>query len=321
MWGVVVRGEGGDSSTTYLLSATHWRDFFAIHMLTGPFSGFLLVPAAIHRLMTGRILDARVGFLLGCALPPFAASWLFGDPLQGFPRDWDLFAPFALASCAAGLACMVWEPLEALAARRLLTTIIAVSLFHTGSWVGINASFGRSFARYQTLPISRGRTEMVVGFWYLNHSRTQEARAWFQRSVAAYPLNNAAQHQLGLFAMDEGRYAEAVTRFRVATLARPDKSNYRLSLVDALVLVGRPGEALSELDVLVSQEPGRAELHACRGIVLVGLGRAVEARAALERASALAPTEPRYGRLIARLDDPQFYPRVLLEDWDWLVLK
>ena len=322
---MVVRGEGAENSLAYLLAAAHWRDFFAIHMLIGPFAGFLVVLVAIYRLATRRILDGRVLFLLVAALPAFGASWLFGDPLQGFPRDWDLFAPFAIIWTTAGLACVVWEPLPARAARLLLATIVVVSVFHTGSWVAINSCFDRSFARYKTLPISRGRTEMVVGFWYLNHGQAQDARAWFERSVAAYPANNAAQHQLGLFDMDAGHYREAVERFRVATLVRPDKGNYRLSLVDALVLDGRPGEALPELDRLAGQggpsAPRQARLHACRGIVLAGLGRMSEAREALERARALDREEPRYRTLLARLDQPGFYRQALREDWDALILK
>jgi Flp pilus assembly protein TadD len=198
---------------------------------------------------------------------------------------------------------------------------VAVSLFHTGPWVALNTSEARSLERYKTLPASKGRTEMVVGYWYLTHGDKPRAREWFERAVAAYPPNNLARHQLGLYAMDEGRYPEAIAHFEMAVRARPDKTNYRLSLVDALVLGGRPAEALPHLETLAAAEPQHPEHWACTGIVLSGLGRTSEARQALERAAALAPGEPRYARLIARLGEPDAYARAVAEDWDALVLK
>lgn len=321
MWSVITRGEGEAARSSSLLSASHWRDVFSVHFLTGPFAGLLVMSAVLHRIVTRRVCEARVLFLFAAALPPVAASLLFSDPGQGLPRDWDVLASFALASAVAGIACIVWEPLPATAVRRLLTVMVLVSLFHTASWVALNASFDRSFARYKTLPISRGRTEMVVGLWYLNHGHREEARSWFHRSVAAYPANNVAQHQLGLFAIDEERYDEAVDRLRVATLARPDKANYRRALVDALVLAGRPAEALPELDVLLEREPRSAPLHACRGVVLAGLDRAAEARVALETARTLEPAAQRYAKLLENLGAPRFYLQALREDWDALILE
>ena len=117
------------------------------------------------------------------------------------------------------------------------------------------------------------------------------------------------------------RWLQDVERLRVATLARPDKANYRRALVDALVLAGRPGEALPELDVLLEREPRSAPLHACRGIVLAGIGRPAEARAALETARTLDAAAPRYVRLLENLGAPRFYPQALREDWDALILE
>jgi tetratricopeptide (TPR) repeat protein len=321
MWDLVIRGEATDRSTNYLFSWPHLREFFAVQTLIGPFAGFLLVPAAAYRLAAPGAKDVRLFFLLMASLPPFAAAWLYGDSIQGIPRDWDLFAPFALPFVAAAVYCVASTPIHTAVLRRLLGIATLVSLFHTGSWVALNACEARSLERYKTLPASKGRTEMVVGYWYLTHGQKGLAREWFERAIAAYPANNLAHHQLGLYAMDEGRYADAVKHFEVAVSARPDKSNYRLSLVDALVLAGRPAEALPQLEALTAAEPSRAEFWGCYGIVLSGLGRVSEARAALERGAALAPGDPRYARLAARLGEPDAYARALREDWDALVIK
>jgi tetratricopeptide (TPR) repeat protein len=205
--------------------------------------------------------------------------------------------------------------------RRLLVLATIVSLFHTASWVAINTSVERSLKRYATLPLSRGRPEMTVGYWYLTHGQKERAREWFQRSVAVYPGNNTAQYQLGLFAMDDGRFDEAVERFGIAVQSRPDKANYRIALVDALVLGGRPEAAVPELERLLDVEPARADYWACYGIVLSGLGRTADARAALTLAVAQAPADTRYAKLIGRLGEPDAYARALREDWDALVVK
>jgi tetratricopeptide (TPR) repeat protein len=321
MWDLVIGGEATDRSGHYVWSWPHLRDFIAVQLLIGPFAGFLLVPATLHRLAQGAVRDERLLFLLAAAVPPFVAVWLYGDSIQGIPRDWDLFAPFGLPFLAAALYCMASVPLRPAALRRLLMVATLVSCFHTGSWVALNTSEARSLERYKSLPASKGRTEMVVGYWYLTHGQKEVAREWFQRAIAAYPGNNVAHHHLGLFAVDEGRYADAVAHFEMAVRARPDKHNYRLSLVDALVLAGRPAEALPHLEVLTTARPERAPLWGCAGVVLSGLGRIDEARSALTRAGTLAPADSIYPRLLRDLTRADAYARAVAEHWDALVLE
>ena len=322
MWDLVVGGEAMERhSLTVLFSPPHLRDFFAIHLLIGPFAGLLLVPVALHRVFRGGVRDTRLLFLLACALPPLLASWTYGDSIQGLPRDWDLFAPFALLYAAAAIYCIASEPIPAERLRRLLAVAAIVSLFHTGAWIALNTSPRLSLERYKTLPATRGRTQMVVAYWYLNHGQTELAREWFERSVAAYPANNASQYELGLFDMDAGRYDSAANRFWIATRSRPDKSSYRLALVDAVVLAGHPEAAVPQLELLIHAEPARAQYWACAGVVFSGVGRIAEARHALEQAIALEPTESRYVKLRERLEGRDAYARALRDDWDALVLK
>jgi Flp pilus assembly protein TadD len=155
--------------------------------------------------------------------------------------------------------------------------------------------------RYKTLPISRGRGQFTVGYWYLSHGNEEEAREWFWRSVEAYGGNNAAHYYLGLYAMDEGRYEEAARHFAVCTDVRPDKADYRLALADALVFLQDLEAAAQQLALATQLEPGDARLWACHGVVLSGMGREAEARRALEQALVLAPRDPQYARLEARI--------------------
>jgi Flp pilus assembly protein TadD len=321
MWDLVARGEATDHSLAYLFSGAHMRDLFSFQLLMGPFAGFLFLPAVLHRGIAGGPRDARLGFVVTAALPAFVASVVYGDSIQGLPRDWDLFAPFAVIYAAAAIHCIASTPMRPVVTRRLLALATVVSLFHAAPWIAINTSVTRSLERYATLPLSRGRPEMTVGYWYLTHGQKERAREWFERSVAVYPGNNTAQYQLGLFAMDEGRFDEAVERFGIAVQSRPDKGNYRFSLVDALVMAGHPDAAVPELERLIDVEPGRAEYWACYGIVLSGLGRTADARAALTLAAARAPGDARIARLLARVGEPDAYARAVREDWDALVVK
>jgi tetratricopeptide (TPR) repeat protein len=325
MWDLVARGQAMQNrSIATLFAPAHLRDVFAIHMLIGPFAGLLLVPVALARVIgagRGVLRDARLLFVLAVAAPPLLASWTYGDSIQGLPRDWDLFAPFALLYVAAAIDCLASEPMRPVVLGRLLAIGAVVSLFHTGAWVALNTSERRSLERYKTLPTTRGRTPMVVAYWYLNHDDRAQAREWFMRSVEAYPANNASQYELGLFAMDDGHYEEAAQRFWIAVEARPDKPNYRFALVDALVLAGHPDAALPQLQQLVKDHPAQPEYWACAGVVLAGLGRQAPARAALARAAALAPHDAVFAELVRDVGGANFYRREVAKDWDALVLR
>jgi tetratricopeptide (TPR) repeat protein len=325
MWDLVAKGQAMEKhSVATLFEPAHLRDVFAIHMLIGPFAGLLLVPVAIARVIgagRGLFRDARLLFVLAAAGPPLVASWTYGDSIQGLPRDWDLFAPFALLYVAAAIYCLASERMRTATLGRLLAIGAVVSLFHTGAWVALNTSERRSLERYKTLPATRGRTQMVVAYWYLNHGDRARAREWFTRSVEAYPANNASQYELGLYAMDDGHYEEAAQRFWIATEARPDKATYRFALVDALVLAGHPDSALPQLERLVKEHPQQPEYWACAGIVLAGLGRHDQARVALARAATLAPHDAVLAELVRDLDSGDFYRREVARDWDALVLR
>jgi len=321
IWGLAFRGGSGGAPGSALLSREHMRDFVDIHFLIGPCGAFLAVPAAARRLSHGDRRDARLWFLLLSALPPLVASWLFGDPLQGFPRDWDLFAPFALLYAAAAVYCMISEPLATSRTPLLLAAIVAVSLFHTAPWIALNTSPERSLERYKALPISRGRGQFTVGCWYLSHGQEKQAREWFWRSVAAYGGNNAAHYYLGLYAMDDGRYEEAARHFEVCTDVRPDKADYRMALADALVLLNDPADAVQQLALATQLEPRDARYWACLGVTLTGIGQDGEARRALGQALQLAPADTLYARLLDGVGQPDAYARALQRDWRTLVTR
>jgi len=251
------------------------------------------------------------------------AAWLAGvalagDSNLGYARNWDLLAPAALVLTAAGTLLLLAAPLAVRPRRFVLAALVAVSLFHTAPWVAVNASFARSFARFKTLPLGGGRTESTVGYWYATHGELDEAEWWLERALEQNPANSRAQYLLGKVWMSTRHYAQAVAAFSAARLERPDLDVFRVALVDALFRSQRRAAALAEVDTLLVHDPRAARFWAIRGVILLGLERRDDARAALERARTLEPDVAVYRALESQAETPGAQ---LAMRWDELVAQ
>ncbi|HEY6867263.1 MAG TPA: hypothetical protein VI792_08400 [Candidatus Eisenbacteria bacterium] len=303
-------------SWRYLWSAEHVRDFMNEQMLIGPAAAYLLLAAALWLLRARARPGAGTVFLLVAGLVPLAGAWLTTDLSLGYARDWDLFAPSGLVFTAAGLAIACGTGWRAAPLRRWLALLVAISLVHTASWVAVNASFDRSFARFKTLPLGLGRTEAVVGAWYVAHGDTTQAVDWFRRSLDANPANGVAAYYLGSIGMARGMYPWAARAFLAALEARPDKELFRFSLVDALIRGGgRPEWAQPHLDTLLRRNPGEPRYWQAAGVVWLGLGRRDSAEAAFARADRLAPGDSVTRALMLDARAPDGYARAVRERW------
>lgn len=313
-------GEGG--RIAYLFSARHAMDFLNEHVLAGPFGAFALLVAFALAARSRRIGGDAGVFAIAAALPALGAAWVTGDLNLGYPRDWDLFAPFALVFTVAALALLLAQPSSARVREGWLAAALAASLLHTAPWVAVNASFDRSFARFQTLPLGFGRTETVVGQWYLEHGDRDRAKLWLTRAVTVNPANNAAHYHLGLLAMDDADVGAAIAHFGRASALRPDKDNYRLRLVDALALAGDPAHALAALRPMRERAPDDARWAACEVVLLVGTG---EHEAARRLAGASAASAPPADTLARALDgavrEGAPYAELLRRFWNALVFE
>lgn len=142
-----------------------------------------------------------------------------------------------------------------------------------------------------------------------NHSR---AREWCNAAIAYArllpdPRERAAhlvfnRNGLALVAMHEGKLEEALRLVTegMAELDRmlePDQHQLHRSVLrhnrsQLLAALGRPAEALAELEVVIASDPNYAEYHLDRGNLLRKLGRPAEALASYERALELSPPFP-----------------------------
>lgn len=300
---------GGGAGWRYLLSVTHWRDFLNEHYLIGPLAAFLFLPGLLYaflnyafpnirgrpdaggrpddRGLDVRSFDARGAFLALAALAYLAGSWAMSEPALGYARDWDLFAPASVTYTAAGLHFLTAGVQKSRQRLPLLLAAFLLSASHLACWVSVNHAEPRALARFESLPLGRGRTETVLARWHLDHGDTRAGAEWIERALRAEPDNVNALTLLGEMRLREGKPELAAQYFERAHLVRPDKLDYRESLVAALVAAKRYAAALPHFAAILERDPPRYQSWLDYGKVLAALGRDGEARNAFERTLAL----------------------------------
>jgi Tfp pilus assembly protein PilF len=225
-------------------------------MLIGPLGLFLFLAALVT--MTRPTTEQRgaAAFLASAGALFAVSSWMFGDSNLGYARDWDLLSHAGIVFTAAGFGLFLLRrtPFRLLAACLCIAWL--VSLYHTVPWVLTNASETRSLARMQTLPLGYGRTEVLVAGWYERRGDIDRARAWLERSIAAFPANPNSHAILGSIEMKQHHYDRALVDFENAVRSRPDKISYRVSAVQASFLSGQPARAVPHLHAVLRQMPG-----------------------------------------------------------------
>jgi len=231
----VARGDhGGGSGLAYMFSLRHLRDFLNEHWLVGPLGAYLFLPGLALAAARRQWSDPGAVFLAIAAGVFLAGSWALSDPLLGYPRDWDLFAPAAVTYCAAGLYYMVRATPPA-ATVRLLAFAAVLSLASLTPWVWVNHSEARTLERFATLPLGYGRTEVVIGNHYLRQRELDTALKWFRRALVVNPFNANAYWLIGRVALVRGEYEQAIRSVKSAMVTRPDKIEFRELLIRLLL--------------------------------------------------------------------------------------
>lgn len=298
-----------------LWSYEHVRDFLNCQLLIGPL-GILLTSVGVGAgIAAWRRRDVRGAWLFATALLALAVSFSVRDLRLGYPRDWDLFAPYGIASAAFG----VWTLGRDSKALRL--TLIA-SLFATIPWIAINTSWDRSFERFKHLPLRSGQREMLIGFWYAERGDRATAHQWLAQAIALDRNNTAAYLTNGYLYMAEGRPGEAAMSFYPATVLRPSWWQYRVRLVDALMQTGEYRGAAEEAKPLLTKMPDRARAQAIAGLALwAARAGGDSAQALLKSAAALDASDAGYAGALTRVAAGDTSARAMLGSpvWRWLV--
>ena len=231
----VARGDsGGGSGLSYMLSWRHLRDFLNEHWLVGPLGIYLFLPALVLAAVRRQWRDAKAVFLAIAAGVFLAGSWAMSDPLLGYARDWDLFAPAAITYCAAGIYYLASATPSA-ASARLLAFAAVMSLVSLVPWVWVNHSEARTLERFASLPLGFGRTEVVIGNHHLRQRDLDTALQWFQRALRVNPFNANAYWLIARVALVRGDNEDAIRAVKSALVTRPDKVEFREMMIYLLL--------------------------------------------------------------------------------------
>ena len=239
----------------YMFSGVHYRDFFNEQILIGPTGLFLFIAATAGAIWMKKARQPAVLFSLVAGTTFLVACWMIGDSNLGYARDWDMLAHTGIVFTAAGLVLLVAHNARRSTLPAVLAIMLFVSLFHTVPWIATNAREDTSLARLETLPLGLGRTEVMLAWWYDRKGDTPMERAWLKRSIVVFNGNASAYYMLGMLDMKDRDYRSAITSFQQSVALRPDKVEFHGLLAHAYFLADRFGEAASDLQFIVTQQP------------------------------------------------------------------
>ena len=120
--------------------------------------------------------------------------------------------------------------------------------------------------------------------------------------AAAAALDPAFGFEWGNLLFRSGDAATAIDAWRAALAAHPEWNDTRDNVAVALLALGRPAEAVAELQEIVRRDAGhqRAQFHL--GLALAALGRRDEAANALRIAVSLRPDDADAAKALAEVE-------------------
>ena len=106
----------------------------------------------------------------------------------------------------------------------------------------------------------RPAAHYYIGVAFNRNHQYREAARWLRDSVDAEPDFAPAWHALGVAQLKSGMYNDAVTSFRRSLELDRGGAQAHISLIAALAVAGRTGEAERELDAALDAHPDNKSL-------------------------------------------------------------
>ncbi len=139
------------------------------------------------------------------------------------------------------------------------------------------------FKGYLQLPAQR------LGAIYFKEGRLDDAIAEYEPLRHHYPDDISTLVILGYLYLATGQSAKAVETFNTAILIHPDNFVARDDAIDRMVMEGNFEEALDAVDLLLADQPERADLVAMRADIIAAMGATTDAIAQYQHAIRLCP--------------------------------
>ncbi|HZQ91299.1 MAG TPA: tetratricopeptide repeat protein [Terriglobales bacterium] len=138
-----------------------------------------------------------------------------------------------------------------------------------------------------------------LGVIALTEHKYDEAIGYFQQTTQIVPNFADGFNNLGMAYRAAGRVQEAIPVFQRAVALAAENGGYHHNLALALAQAGRMNDALPSFQRAAELAPQNAVMHTDLGVALARLGRYPEARAELERALQITPS---YAPAVANLN-------------------
>ncbi|HEV3136750.1 MAG TPA: tetratricopeptide repeat protein, partial [Pirellulales bacterium] len=128
-------------------------------------------------------------------------------------------------------------------------------------------------------------------------NRHQQAGQWadaeriYRQVLTVEPGNPQALYQMGILALQVGRFEEAKDWISHAVVADPSQAVFHANLGEAYRRLGKSSQAMVCYDQALKIRPDLAQVHTAMGTVLHGQGKLAEAVAALREALRLKPDD------------------------------
>lgn len=133
---------------------------------------------------------------------------------------------------------------------------------------------------------------LALGSGWLTVQRNEDyhsARRLWADTVAKYPANGRAHHELGKALFEQGRPEEALTYYQTAIRLQPGVPEPHYNCGLTLSALGRPAEAVEQYRAALRLQPEYADAHNNLGTVLLAQGRPAEAEVEFQAAVRIKP--------------------------------
>ncbi len=146
------------------------------------------------------------------------------------------------------------------------------------------------------------RAYFLLGALYVELGQDAAARRIYLKAQKFSKWKGEAFNNLGAIALRDDRVAQGVWYLRRAVQKEGRRAGYRYNLALGLSRTQASDEALAQVDAALALDATQAESHYLRGVILLRLGRAEEAREAFGRTLKLNPGHSDATHNLALLD-------------------
>jgi tetratricopeptide (TPR) repeat protein len=212
----------------------------------------------------------------------------------------DRLNPFAPRSNAAGSGARTTNPASGPAA--VPVTIVAARPAETPAPPPAPVDFVRYAYRRPSAPQAGRRAEaekhFARGLKAQRSGQRAQAMADYRAAIQSDPAFFEPYHNLGLAALQEGDWREALSAYEFALALRPDATDARYNFALALKSGNYPLDAADQLRRLLEVDPKDARAHlSLANLCAQQLRQPAEARTHYEKVLELSPRHPEAGRI------------------------